>query len=64
MYLITVKHAGVVLEVVATEDPETWHAAEGKNWRLQYSSCQIATMYLGSTQPEPTPEPTPKKGAK
>lgn len=46
LYLVKVRHAGQVLDVSVTDNPEEWMEAEGRAWKARYSSGTIDFMDL------------------
>lgn len=60
MLLVTVKHAGVIIDIQTTEFPNTWLETEGKRIRGQFPSARFEFLPLQASEPEVT-KPTVKR---
>lgn len=47
MYLIVVKHAGMVMDVTVTDNPEDWIATDGRGIKERYPSATFRVTYIG-----------------
>lgn len=53
MWLVVVKHAGVVINIDTTDRPDVWAETEGKQIRNQFPSARFEYLNLASA-PEAT----------